>query len=165
MMSFKKFIDNFEECVGVFLSIVMSLAVTVGIVTRTIGVPMAWSNEVARYVFIWMVMMGAVVATKRNGHIIIDVFINLFPETLRERLRFLGSILTISMLAILVYFGTLLSMEFWGTTMSLLPYPIGLVYASLPTCSLLMIIRMIQNIVREHRSSRAGASPSGEAAR
>lgn len=164
-MAFGKFIDNFEECVGVFLSIVMSLAVTLGIITRMLGVPMAWSNEVARYVFIWMVMIGAVVATKRNGHIIIDVFINLFPETMRGKLRFLGNILAISMLAVLVYFGTLLSVEFWGTTMSLLPYPIGLVYASLPICSLLMILRMIQNMVRGCRSCRANPLPSDEVAR
>lgn len=165
MMTFRDFIDNFEECAAVLLSVAMSIAVTLGVITRLIGAPLAWTNEVARYVFVWVVMMGAVVAVKRNGHIIIDVFINLFSEKVQGTLRFAGSILVILILSVLVYFGTVLAVEFWGTKMSLLPYPIGLVYASLPACSLLMILRMAQRLFREPRVRRPDDPLSKGAAR
>lgn len=163
-MTLQKLIDNFEEGLGITFSIIMCTAVTLGVVSRMIGAPLAWTNEVARYVFIWMVMMGAVVATKRNGHIIIDVFINLFPQNLQRTLKLAGSFIVIAMLSVLVYNGSILTYEFWGTKMSLLPYPTGLVYASLPVCSLLMILRMLQNIRREHRERLAAISAPKEAA-
>jgi len=163
-MTLQKVIDNFEEGLGITFSIIMCTAVTLGVLSRMIGAPLAWTNEVARYVFIWMVMMGAVVATKRNGHIIIDVFINLFPQHLQQILKFIGTLIMIAMLSVLVYNGAILTYEFWGTKMSLLPYPTGLVYASLPVCSLLMILRMLQNMLRGRRNRLSAHPATKEAA-
>ena len=162
-MTLRNIIDNFEEIIGVTLTIVMCLAVTLGIVSRVMGAPLAWTAEVARYVFIWAVMMGAVVATKRNGHIIIEVFIELFPANMQKILKSVGNALLVAMLLLLVYNGSILTMEFWNVRMSLLPYTIGLVYASLPVCSLLMILRMIQNFYRE-RYGQTPATPASEEA-
>src|SRR3954468_13680233 len=46
-----------------------SLAVTADIVTRTIGRPWLWLQEVTQTFFIYAIFVGAAVATRRNDHL------------------------------------------------------------------------------------------------
>src|ERR1700745_3946561 len=50
-------------CVG------FSLSVTADIVTRTIGHPWLWLQEVTSTLFIYAIFLGAAVATRRNDHL------------------------------------------------------------------------------------------------
>lgn len=44
----------------------------------------AWSEELARLMCIWVVMLGAAVATRTHAHLQIDVLLNLIPERSRH---------------------------------------------------------------------------------
>ena len=44
----------------------------------------AWSEELARLMCIWVVMLGAAVATRTYAHLQIDVLLNLIPEKTRH---------------------------------------------------------------------------------
>ena len=46
-----------------------SLSVTADIVTRTIGHPWLWLQEVTSTLFIYAIFIGAAVATRRNDHL------------------------------------------------------------------------------------------------
>ena len=46
-----------------------SLSVTFDIVTRTIGHPWLWLQEVTSTLFIYAIFIGAAVATRRNDHL------------------------------------------------------------------------------------------------
>ena len=60
----------------------------------------AWSEELARLLCIWIVMLGAALACRKYSHLQIDVFINL----LHERARYLANaILMIVCVAFIVY--------------------------------------------------------------
>src|SRR5947207_14347993 len=46
-----------------------SLSVTADIVTRTLGNPWLWLQEVTSTLFIYAILIGAAVATRRNDHL------------------------------------------------------------------------------------------------
>ena len=73
--------DHLEE---VFLVILMSLAtivVAAQVFTRFVTKsPLPWSEELARYMFLWLVWVGAAYATKERKHIKIDVMFNRLPQ-------------------------------------------------------------------------------------
>src|SRR5437879_13049526 len=46
-----------------------SLSVTADIVTRTVGRPWLWLQEVTSTLFIYAIFIGAAVATRRNDHL------------------------------------------------------------------------------------------------
>src|SRR5690349_6055333 len=46
-----------------------SISVTADIVTRTIGHPWLWLQEVTSTLFIYAIFVGAAVATRRNDHL------------------------------------------------------------------------------------------------
>jgi len=69
------YIDNYLEevaitvCMGYF-----TLATVLQVVFRfVLQMPAAWTDETARYSFIWMMFLGAAVAVKKNTHISVDI--------------------------------------------------------------------------------------------
>src|SRR3989339_1992950 len=45
--------------------------------------PPAWSIEVSRFMFLWMVMFGAALVTREKSHIEIDFIVNCIPLKVR----------------------------------------------------------------------------------
>lgn len=42
--------------------------------------PLDWTEEAARYIFIWLCLLGAVVATRRGQHFAVDLFQRSLPD-------------------------------------------------------------------------------------
>jgi TRAP-type transport system small permease protein len=53
--------------------------VTAGIVTRAMNDPLAWTDEAAGFLMVWLASFGWMIATRRNAHICINFFANLLP--------------------------------------------------------------------------------------
>ncbi len=53
-----------------------------GVVSRYVfNSPLMWTDELANFLFLWLAMLGAVVAFRRDGHMRLTTFINsLSPE-------------------------------------------------------------------------------------
>lgn len=71
-MKLLKFLDErLEEMICVFVLAAMTLVIFIQIIIRAISVyvtiPMAWTEEIGRYLFIYAVYVGAAYAT-RAGH-------------------------------------------------------------------------------------------------
>src|ERR1700687_4313295 len=60
-----------------------SLSVCADIVTRTIGSPWLWLQEVTSTLFIYGIMTGAAVATRRNDHLYLTAFAEAMHGTAR----------------------------------------------------------------------------------
>jgi TRAP-type C4-dicarboxylate transport system permease small subunit len=43
-----------------------------------------WSEEMSRFLFVWMVFFGAIAALKDNMHLGVDLVVNLLPKTLKR---------------------------------------------------------------------------------
>lgn len=66
------------------------------------GLP--WSEEVARWCFVWLVFLGMAVAVRLDSHIAIDMFLRMFPGRLRTGTEYLIESLKVSCcLAMLVH--------------------------------------------------------------
>ena len=46
--------------------------------------PLAWSEELARYLFVWVSFIGSVVAARRNQHIGVEMLVNKLPAGFRK---------------------------------------------------------------------------------
>src|SRR5208337_5341240 len=60
-----------------------SLSVMFDIITRTIGHPWLWLQEVTSTLFVYAIFIGAAVATRRNDHL----YLTAFAESLHGRAR------------------------------------------------------------------------------
>jgi TRAP-type transport system small permease protein len=68
------------------------------------GLPMPWSEELTRLLFVWLVMLGAARAT----HMRIDLLPRALPPSAARALAVLVAAVSIALLALLVVYGTAL---------------------------------------------------------
>ena len=69
---------------AVLLLSALLVVVLAGVVTRSYGEPLMWTDEVARVVMIWLAVCGWLLASRRRGHIRIRFFVDKLPPTARR---------------------------------------------------------------------------------
>jgi tripartite ATP-independent transporter DctM subunit len=65
------------EVVGAGLVLVETCILFAGVVSRYVfNSPIIWTDELATFLFLWLAMIGAVVALRRDGHMRLTTFVN-----------------------------------------------------------------------------------------
>jgi TRAP-type C4-dicarboxylate transport system permease small subunit len=75
MKKYVDFIEKLQGFWGVLLCIGLTLVVFLQVVTRYVfHAPFLWSEEVARFLFLWVALMGASMSVKNEKHFVIELF-------------------------------------------------------------------------------------------
>jgi len=146
-----------------FVYSVLSRVVTVGFIAMTVIIffqilfryalheSLSWSEELARYLFIWVTFLGASVCAYEKTHINVDLFINYIKnQRVRAILFLIGNILSLSFLGMLVVKGftvasRVYSLEQMSASMDFLP--IGLIYLAVPLGCLFMSLNILMHSI------------------
>ena len=153
---FLKAFDHIEEVILTITISIMTLAVTAQIVCRYLfALPLDWSEELARFSFVWCIYMGASLACLRRKHLKVDAGLFLFPRVLRPWAELLGKLLFLVFAIILVYASWEHLVRITWTRPQLSPamrISMGLAYAAIPLSFGLIVIRLIQDITKFFRN-------------
>jgi TRAP-type C4-dicarboxylate transport system permease small subunit len=88
----------------VVISIVMIVVTLAQVVFRyVVAAPLPWSEELARYCFVWIVFLGGAVGLSRGIHLGVDLFVNTLPARLRRRIDALTSALIAGFAVTVIY--------------------------------------------------------------
>ena len=102
---YSKFLDLLEWVEKVILAVsvfVMVIIMVYQVILRYVfSNPNAWSEELARYLFILNVMLAAAIAVRRNSHMQIDILINLFSERVKHIFTIISTIAGIAFMVLL----------------------------------------------------------------
>ena len=156
--------ERLEEIFLVILMIAATLLVAAQVVTQFIlKVPLPWSEEIARYMFLWLTWVGAAYATKERKHVRIDIVYEKLPEAGKKICTVISTVIWIIFLAIMVYLSVRLtrSVASGGQIAIGSGIPMWIPYASIPVGMGLMLFRLIQNSVKDLRAAKA-AKEGGE---
>jgi tripartite ATP-independent transporter DctM subunit len=83
------------EPLAALLVVVEVVILSAGVFTRyVLGNPLVWSDELATIVFLWLAMLGAVVAYRRGEHISLSVLVRRSPPRTRAVLEAISSVVT-----------------------------------------------------------------------
>jgi TRAP-type C4-dicarboxylate transport system permease small subunit len=122
--------------------------------------PLSWSEEVARYMFIWATFLGASVAFYENTHINVTYFTDHIPNVrARALVMILADLASMTFLGMYVYEGFVVSNRVFTLgqfSPSMEWLPIGLVYLAIPIGSLLMILNILAYTLRHLHALRSG---------
>ena len=70
-------IGRVTEFVGAMLVLAETCILFAGVVSRYVfDSPIIWTDELATFLFLWLSMIGAVVAVRRDGHMRLTTFVN-----------------------------------------------------------------------------------------
>ena len=126
---------------------VMTLAVFVQVVLRYLGLTgIDGLEEVPRYLFVWLVMLGAAAAMWRHEHTVLDYFVNLFPDGVRAGIFVLTNALGIAFFAYMIWLSFTLLPNAALQTSAGLGLTLDYVFMAVPVGSALIIVPMLRNI-------------------
>src|ERR1700737_1219450 len=83
------------EPLAALLGVVEIVILSAGVFTRyVLGNPLVWSDELATIIFLWLAMMGSVVAYRRGEHISLSALVRRASPRTRQILETIASVVT-----------------------------------------------------------------------
>lgn len=113
--------------------------------------PPAWSIEVSRVMFLWMVMSGAALVTREKSHIEIDFIANLLPLKVRFFWLNLLRLVMLAFCGVLVWYGVKIIPIVGQANTPTLEMSMGWLYASVPAGGFLMGVYILELLIRSLR--------------
>lgn len=168
-MTIRKFLDNFEEYFVVWTMAFMTAIVFLQVIMRYVfSNSLSWSEELARFIFMWLSWIGASYAVKERSHFRVEMFANFLKGSSRKGFELLVLVIWFVFALIMAWLGTQLMLFLMetGQISAAMEIPMEWVYASVPAGCGLMAVRLIVEIVKILKGSdgAGNASPEKEAA-
>ncbi|MCL2010238.1 MAG: TRAP transporter small permease subunit [Synergistaceae bacterium] len=138
-----------EETLATIGLLAMTALILLSAVSRFLGYPVNWAVDISLLIFAWIAFMGADVGIRQNRIINVDFLTSKFPLKYQKGLAVLWSVVIILFLAILVVYGTSLSLSNVKRQFQSIPLSYSYVTASLPVCSFFMIISMLIKLKKQ----------------
>src|SRR5471032_1120049 len=129
-----------------------SLSVCADIVTRTIGHPWLWLQEVTSTIFIYGIMIGASVATRRNDHLYLTAFAEAMHGPARIIAEVVIRLVVFAVAVCLIYFGYINFLRGFGSFRLPSNTPIASLYAAIPIAGVLIALFTVEQIVNGRRN-------------
>jgi TRAP-type C4-dicarboxylate transport system permease small subunit len=140
------------ETVVTLLTAVMVATILLQVFYRfVLGDPLSWSEELARYVFVWITFLGAAVAYRHGTHIVVDTIIVLLPRRVQAILGWVVDTLMVAALLTLLVEGIGIVKVNSNVEATMLEIPMSWVYASVPVSAALMLVYQVDRTLRRIR--------------
>ena len=124
-----------------------SLSVTADIVTRTIGHPWLWLQEVTSTLFIYAIFIGAAVATRRNDHLYLTAISELMHGASRIIVEIIIRLVVLGVALCLIWYGYLNYLRGFGSFRLPSGTPIASLYAIIPVSGILIALFTVEQLV------------------
>jgi TRAP-type transport system small permease protein len=132
----QRFLDGYYRLLDWLLAAtvgVLVVPVTLQIVARfTAWIPhWIWTEELARFLFIWMVMLGAMVGIRDGSHFDVDVWPELPPRA-NALLRIVANVFVLLFALVFVWYGIKFVQFGWSQTSELADLPMPFIFVAWP---------------------------------
>jgi len=141
---------HIEEYCMVVLLAVMSVVIFAQVVSRYVfSNSISWSEEIARYIFVWVVYFAISYGVKVNAHVKVDAFITFMPNFMAKPIRIISNFLFLVFCGLMMVYGVKVVDFILASKQSspALGMPMGLVYLAVPVGFTLTAIRLVQDTI------------------
>ncbi len=102
--------------------------------------PTAWSEELARFLLVWVTMLGSALVLRDDDHVAVTLVIEQLPMGLRRAIGFVRDALILAMAGALAYYGAGLALLAHRQTSPGLNIPMAYPYAAIPVSAVLIAL-------------------------
>lgn len=145
----KKALDRVLAGASIVLFALLVVIVSWQVVTRQIiKDPSAWSEEAARYTFVWLGFFATALVFSERGHIAVDFLVEKLPVRAQQVVAVLVqlSIMAFS-LGVLVWGGYRGAAGAWNQNLTALPTSVGVMYLVMPVTGVIITFYAVHHIV------------------
>jgi TRAP-type C4-dicarboxylate transport system permease small subunit len=127
-------------------------SVVLDIVTRTIGHPWLWLQEVTSTFFMYGIFVGAAVATRRNDHLYLTAIAEALHGRARTTVEVIIRLTVLGVALSMVYFGYINFLRGFGSFRMPSMTPIASLYAAIPMSGVLIALFTVEQLVNGLRN-------------
>ena len=158
--------DKAEAWILIVSFAAMTILVFIQVIFRHIlQNALSWSEEVARYMFIWISWLGVSTGIKDKEHIQVKIFPNLLLQKgffkSELLLRYVINIIWMITTVIVAYFGwqIVMGQKMLGVVAPATQFPMWIIYLCIPVCSVIVFFRLVQSMVLDAAEWRGKKAP------
>ncbi len=160
LSAIQRAVDAAVRWVVIVLMLVMTVAVCLQILFRYVfNVPLGWSEEMARFAFVWVSFFGASALMRMREHINVTIFLDRFPARLRGVAVLLANLVAVICVYFFVVGGIALTTNEWRQLAPATEIPMGWVYVAIPVSSGLMAIWVLIQTIEAARKLAGSDRP------
>jgi len=157
----RKYLENILEWSVVILLVIMLFSVLWGVGTRYIFEDQSsWTDELARFMLIWVSIVGATYISGKNAHITIDLLPKSISQKNKLKLEIIASLIILLFVVAIFVIGGMryvyISFHL-GQRSAALELPMGYVYSILPICGIIIIYFKIKTISESKKLLKAAS--------
>lgn len=132
---------------GIFMVVIVVVLFYAVIMRYVFHNPPGWSLELGRYMFLWMVMLGAVLVTRERSHIQITFVVNLFPPMIKLFWINILRIIMIWFCWVMIQQGFAIYPTVSEASSPALGISMGWLYLSVPVAGFLIALYLIESVI------------------
>ena len=155
----KKFLDGYHRLLRQLMAATVAILivpVTLQIISRyTALIPSwIWTEELSRFLFIWMVMLGAMIGIREHSHFEVDVWPDLAPKR-TALLRIVSDLCVLVFALVFVWWGIEFVHFGWDQLSELAELPMPWIFIAWPLAGLTWVIFLGESFLESVRVLRA----------
>ena len=139
---------------GIFLCVFLQV-----ILRYVFNSPMTWSEELARYLFIWCAFLGWIIASRRNSHLTMNFAVTRMPPRAQVGIAAVMQLATLLFAWILGTSGAKLVANNWDVENVAVPFNLGVVYLIEPVAAVAIAVYALLMLADALRGWRSSATP------
>jgi len=141
---------------------VMTVMIFLQVIYRyVLGESLSFSEELARYMFIWSVAMGSALALRTRSHIGVEILVEQLPASLAKPAKILACVLSLIFYGMLIWYGFEMVGETMDQESAALELPMGYVYLAVPLSAIVLFICEIKNVLDDLFVTKGNESVKG----
>ena len=136
---------------------ILLVPVTMQIISRyTALIPSyIWTEELSRFLFIWMIMLGAMIAVREGTHLDVDLWPDLSPRT-EAVTQIVASLFVLVFACVFVYWGVKFVQFGWDQQSELAELPMTFIFIAWPLAGLTWLLFLGERFVANFRILASG---------
>ncbi len=153
-------VERIVNHAAIFLFVIIFSVMLLQIFFRyVLNSPLVWTEELCRYLFIWICFLGWTIALRRKSHIRISFFLERLPFAAQKVITLVFQILIFVFLVQLVRYGVAMTARSFSVPTVTLFFSWAYVYVAAPLSALIMILYSVLDVLEIMRGSRLTKQP------
>lgn len=140
-------VNNVVSYTGMILFVILIFACVAQVFFRfVLNNSLSWTEELARYCFIWMHMIGASLLIEANGHATVTVILDLMHRAVRKVFDILIELIILFNGVVMLHSGWVLSYSSRNNLSTAMSVPMWMINSSVAVGGLLLVFQALVRI-------------------
>lgn len=152
-------LDRAIQWLAIGLTVALLAVVMLGVITRALDDPLIWTDEISRFLMVWVAVAGWLLATRRRAHIRIRFFHDMLPKRAWRAAEIIIQCGILALGLLLAWYGVDIVVRNHDMEALSLPISLAWMYVPIVAAGLLTAAQAAGEIVELLRDGSTPAAP------